>query len=203
MIVVDVETTGIDPQKHSIVSVGAIHFPNPENVFYGECRIWDGAEIWEGFEGGVSPLDYNGFTKEQITDPNKPSVEDLIKKFFDWVSDFPDKTIAGHNPLFDRGFLEASAGMAGLKWTFGYRMIDLHSLVYTHHLRRRIQIPLSKERTDINIDRALVYAGLPPEPRPHNALTGAKMEAEAFSRLIYGRSLLEEFKECPVPEYLK
>lgn len=45
-------------------------------------------------------------------------------------------------------------------------------------------------------------SGLPNEPIPHNALTGAKMEAEAFSRFIYGKSFFKEFENYPVPHYL-
>ena len=45
MIVVDVETTGVDARKNSIVSIGAVDFENQKNQFYGECKIWEGAEI--------------------------------------------------------------------------------------------------------------------------------------------------------------
>jgi hypothetical protein len=44
---------------------------------------------------------------------------------------------------------------------------------------------------------------LPPEPYPHNGLRGAKIEAEALSRLIYGKNLLEEYKEFKIPQYLE
>src|SRR4051812_32241086 len=66
MLVVDVEASGIDPQKHSIVSVGALDIANPTNRFYMECRVWEGAHIMP------DALAVNGFTKEQITDPTKP-----------------------------------------------------------------------------------------------------------------------------------
>ena len=61
MLVVDVEASGTDYSKHSIVSVGALDFANPKNRFYEECRIWDGAHIMDG------ALTVNGFTKAQIT----------------------------------------------------------------------------------------------------------------------------------------
>ncbi len=38
---------------------------------------------------------------------------------------------------------------------------------------------------------------------PHNALTDAKLTAECFSRIVYGKNLLEEFKKFPIPEYLR
>ena len=50
MIVIDIETTGLDPRKHSIVSIGAIDLSNPKRQFYVENQIWEGAEIYEGDE---------------------------------------------------------------------------------------------------------------------------------------------------------
>ena len=40
MIIVDVETTGIDPEKHSIVSIGAVDFSNPSNEFYMKIPLF-------------------------------------------------------------------------------------------------------------------------------------------------------------------
>jgi len=54
----------------------------------------------------------------------------------------------------------------------------------------------------LSLDEIAKYAGLKEEPRPHNALTGAKFEAEAFSRIVYGKPLLPEFKNYEVPKYL-
>ena len=59
MIIVDVESTGIEPEKHSILSIGALDFDNPENQFYGECRAWDWAHIMD------ESLVVNGFSREE------------------------------------------------------------------------------------------------------------------------------------------
>jgi len=42
MVVVDVETSGLDPQKYAMLSIGAVDFENPERQFYAECRAFDG-----------------------------------------------------------------------------------------------------------------------------------------------------------------
>lgn len=197
MIVVDVETTGLSSEKNSIVSIGAVDFVNPENQFYEECRVWDGAEI-DDFA-----LKVNGFTEEQVKDMDKKSLKDLISEFLVWTEKFTDKTIAGENPSFDTGFLEDSAKRYDLNWPFGYRIVDLHTLSYSHYLSRLLQPPTKKNKSDLSLNKTLVYVGLPEEPNPHNALTGAKMEAEAFSRIIYGKNLLKEFEKYEMPVYLK
>jgi hypothetical protein len=45
----------------------------------------------------------------------------------------------------------------------------------------------------------MVYCGIPEEPTPHNALTGAKAHAEVISRLLYGKKLLPEFEKFEIP----
>jgi len=49
------------------------------------------------------------------------------------------------------------------------------------------------------LDAVLNYCGIPREPEPHNALTGALSHAEVISRLLYGRKLLPEFNEYQIP----
>ncbi|PIN81677.1 hypothetical protein COV11_01380 [Candidatus Woesearchaeota archaeon CG10_big_fil_rev_8_21_14_0_10_30_7] len=197
MIIVDVETTGLNPEKNSIVSIGAVDFNKPLDQFYQECHVWDGAEIDD------YALKVNGFTREQVTDLSKKTLNEIITEFLAWTSNNSDMTLAGENPGFDRDFLENSAKRYGLKWPFGYRTVDLHALSYAHHLSNGTTLPLKKNRTDINLNTTLLYVGLPEEPNPHIAITGAKMEAEAFSRIIHGKNLLKEFKQYAIPEYLQ
>lgn len=196
MIVVDVETTGLNPDRNSIVSIGALDFSNPPNQFYGECRAFDGAEITE------EALMVNGFSREEVTDRNKQSLEDLMKKFAAWLGGVGDKTIAGENPFFDRDFLKASAKRCSINLGIGSRIVDLHSLSYSFHLKKGFAIPSKDGKSNLGLDKTLVFVGLPEEPKPHNALVGAKMEAEAFSRLINKRILLGDFRAYPLPSYL-
>lgn len=198
MIVVDVETTGVDFKKHSIVSIGAIDFSNPLNNFYQENKIWFGAEV------DTIALQINGFTEEQITDLNKKTLKENITDFIEWSKSIGDVTLAGENVArFDAMFLKDSADRYGIEFSFGIRSVDLHALSYANHLEKGIEIPLNKNRTNISSDTTFIYVGLPEEPKPHNALTGAKMEAEAFSRLIYGKILFKEFQKYPLPQYLR
>ena len=196
MIVLDVETTGLTPAKHSIASLGAIDFSNPEREFYEECQIWLGAEI------SPRALEINGFTEEQLHDPSKPALEQLIRRFLFWAKSCEDKTLAGENISFDTGFLEDSMRRYGIKYTFGHRGIDLHSISYERHKELGIPVPMRDDRSDLSLDETLEFVGLPAEPKPHNALTGAKMEAEAFHRLRHGRFLFKEYKRYLAPDYL-
>jgi DNA polymerase III epsilon subunit-like protein len=195
MLVVDVEASGTEYHKHSIVSVGALDLDNPEKMFYEECRIWDGAHIMDG------ALEVNGFTEAQITDQHKQSEADLIQHFLAWAHDARDRTLAGQNVSFDRDFLRAAAGRAHIDWNFAYRTIDTHSLAWMHMIKRGFVPPIDEihHRSALDLDAVLNYVGIPAEPKPHNALTGAQCHAEVISRLLYDKKLLPLFDEFDIP----
>lgn len=194
MLIVDVEASGIDPSKHSIVSVGALDLANPQNRFYEECRVWDGAHIMD------EALAVNGFTKEQITDSGKQAEADLIHAFLHWSESLDERTLAGQNVSFDRDFLRHAAERAGhTDWPFAFRTIDTHTLCYMHMVERGRKPPVMHRRSALDLDAVLNYVGIPAEPTPHNALTGALCHAEVVARLLYGRKLLPEFAAFQIP----
>ena len=194
MLVIDVEASGTEPHKHSIVSVGALDFANPKDRFYEECRVWDGAHIMD------EALSVNGFTREQVTDPKKQSEADLIHAFLQWAEELPERTLAAPNVSFDRDFLKAASERAGhTDWPFAYRTIDTHTLAYMHMVTHGLQPPIMHRRSALDLDAVLNYCGIPEEPSPHNALTGALSHAEVISRLLYDRKLLPEFTEFEIP----
>lgn len=195
MIVIDVESSGTEYGVHSIVSLGAIDFGNPERQLYEECRIWDGAHIMD------EALAVNGFTKEQITDPAKQTEGELVKKFMEWTRAVADRTFAGQNVSFDRDFVRAACHRAHLDYDLAYRTIDTHSLAWMHMVKRGFTPPIDPKhhRSSLNLDAVLNYCGIPSEPDPHNALTGAKSHAECVSRLLHDKKLLPEFADYEIP----
>ncbi len=195
MIVVDVEASGTEYHKHSIVSIGALDLDNPQNQFYTECRIWDGAHIME------EALGVNGFTRAEITDPGKKDEAELFREFVAWAEDIEDRTLAGQNVSFDRDFIKAAAERAGENYSFAYRTIDTHTLAYMHIIKRGKKPPFDKKtrHSALNLDAVLNYTGIPDEPEPHNALTGAFSHAEVISRILYDKPLLPEFEKYPIP----
>ncbi len=187
MIVVDLEASGTESRLHSIVSVGVLDFDNPERRLYLECRIWDGAHVMK------EALAVNGMTEEAIRDNARMSEAALYDQVVAFAMTARDHTLAGHNPSFDRDFLHAAALRAHKNWPFAHRTIDTHSLCYMHMTQRGFVPPIENGRTRLNLDAILNYVGIPQEPRPHNAMTGALSHAEVLSRLLYGKKLLPEF----------
>jgi DNA polymerase-3 subunit epsilon len=194
MIVLDVEGSGISAERDSILSIGALDLDNPTNQFYDECRVWDGAHIDD------EALAVNGFTREECLDPNKKSEAELVKAFIAWATDRPqERTLAAQNPSYDRDFVQAACKRAGVEFPFAHRTIDVHTLVWLHMHEHGKTPPVDNGRSAINLDFALEYCGIPEEPKPHNALTGALSHAEVISRIAYNKKLLPEFLPFEIP----
>jgi DNA polymerase III epsilon subunit-like protein len=200
VIVVDVETSGIDKDINGIISLGAVDFSNPANEFYMEARLDMDLRC------DAEALMINGFSLEQVRDPNwGVSSKEMMLAFRDWVFNTvkSDITLAGHNTGFDRDFIKAAFRRHELTTPFGYRVIDLHSTAYEWYVKKRYAIPLTDKRTsNIGSDQIHGIVGLPAERRPHHALVGARTKAEAFYRFWYRAQVYNEFKQYPLPEWL-
>jgi DNA polymerase III epsilon subunit-like protein len=196
MLVLDIEASGLDYNTNSIVSIGALDLDNPQNQFYAECKVWDGAEISQ------EALEVNGFTKDEVLDESKMSEAELMRNFIDWSKQIKiNRTLAGQNVSFDRDYLQAACSRAGMQYPFAHRTIDTHSLAWMHYVKRGLEPPIDNEhkRSNLNLDAVLNYCGIPDEPEPHNALTGALSHAEVISRLLYSKKLLPEFEQFDIP----
>lgn len=195
MIILDIEASGTEPYIHSIVSLGAIDFAKPERRLYLECQVWPGAHIME------EALEVNGFSEAQITDPNKMSEAELVIQFLEWSQECADRTLVGQNVSFDRNFVQAAAARAHLAYDLPYRTLDTHTMAYTHMLLRGLTPPVDAQhrRTALDLDAILNYCGIPSEPEPHNALTGALCHGEVTARLLFKKNLFVEFEDYPLP----
>lgn len=195
MLIVDIEASGTNPHKHSIVSLGAIDFSRPDRQFYAECQIFTGAHIMD------DALVVNGFTEAQITDTTKLTEAELVIQFMEWTQEMSDRTLTGQNVSFDRSMLQAAVERSGHQFDLPYRTLDTHTMCYMHMIKAGVTPPFDEQhrRTALNLNAVLQYCGVPSEPDPHNALTGAKCHAEVASRLLYSKKLLPEFSQFEIP----
>jgi len=194
MIVLDIEASGTNYEKHSILSLGALDFDNPDYRIYLECQAWEGAHV------DPDALAVNGFSEAEATDDTKETEAQLIAQFLTWADGVEDQTFAGQNVSFDRDFVRVACERAGYNYPFAHRTIDTHTLAYMHYVLNGTPVPIVKRHTALNLDAIMQYVGIPEEPEPHNALTGALAHAEVISRLLYGKQLLAEFTQYPISE---
>lgn len=180
-IVLDCETTGLDPRAHSLLSIGAVA-PATGEKFYGECRVWTGAAI------DVEALEVNGETLERAYDPEYWTEAELVREFVTWAQAQGVVLTGGKNPGFDQSFIKsawrrATGGSSAPedRWPLSHRTVCLHSLAWGWALQHRPDVFASNR---VKADDLYVMMGLSREPRPHHALTGATHELEAFRFLL-------------------
>ncbi len=211
MIIVDIETTGVNFWENGIVSIGALYFYNPEIQFYEECRIDEEDIITE------EALKINGFSREEITDKKKQSQKELVRNFLEWLEKQETKMLAGHNVgFFDLNFIKTKAKKYDINIKTGYKSLDLCSVAQARHFQINGKFLLDDHKENgMNLPKVLNFCGMRDERieikdgklinqgKSHNALEDCKLEAECFSRLLSGKELFEKYSKFPIPEYLK
>ena len=209
MIIVDIETSGLDFNKCGIWQIGALDLDNPNNTFLEEARIDDE----DSFQDGAGKV--SGKTEEEMRDSNKQSQKQLLEHFFSWFESVKNKNFICENPQFDWGFINIKAVKYGLKPPYHHRCFDLHSIASLKYFQINNQFLIKDNHSDMSLPNTLKFCGIEDprrkvegnevlkEGKAHNALEDCKLEAEAFSRLIYGKGLFPEYAEFSVPDYLK
>ncbi len=95
-VALDIETTGLDLRRDTIIEIGAVRF--------------DGREVtgtWQSLVNPQRPIpahitQLTGITNQMVADA--PPIKAVIQDFADFVGDLP---VVGHNIGFDLGFLKA------------------------------------------------------------------------------------------------
>lgn len=209
MIILDIETSGLYPEKCGIWQIGAIDSENPENYFIEECRIDEDDEI------GESALLVTGKTKEDLFDEGKQSQEELIERFFKWCDGVGLKNCLCQNPQFDVCFVSVKARKYGLKNPLHHRSFDLHSIAQLRYNQLKGNFLIKENNSEMNLSNILEFCGMRDERRKvdetgitsqgreHNAFEDCKITGECFSRIVFGKGLFEEFNKFEIPGYLK
>lgn len=214
-MVLDIETSGLDTGRNGIWQIGALEFENPSNQFLQESRIDDEDEIMP------EALGLTGKTEADLRSKDKQSQKQLIINYLEWCGGLSNNICVGHNIGFDLIFLQNKCLRYGLmdlfKGSAGIRSFDLHTVAQFRHREIDGDYSLREDgRSNMSLSEIVRFCGISTERKkligvlgvskegtPHNALEDAKLTAECFSRLMYEKNLLEEFKGFPAPDYLR
>ena len=163
LILVDIETTGLDRERSGILSIGAVDYNSDKEFYIG---TYPGSDVL------IEPaaLKLNGL---YLNDKATP-IKDAVQQFIDWSLSIYDKPILGGENVgqFDAIMLcKAFTGDMSLNWIFKHRVVDLHSIVY-FLTGKSLSLKLAAEE-----------CGMRPEPEIHHALNGAKKAKEVLRYL--------------------
>lgn len=93
-VVVDIETTGLDPHFDEIIELAAIKYENNQEVSWFQSLVKPENEIDEFI------TELTGITNEMLT--NSPSISSVLPEFRAFIG---SSTIIGHNVNFDINFI--------------------------------------------------------------------------------------------------
>ena len=211
-IVVDIETSGGSPLEHGIWQIGAVDL-NTMEEFLDESRIDDEDNVLE------ESLKITGKIEEELRDKNKQSQKELLEKFFKWLDERKMKNLLCHIPEFDGGFLKVKSLKYFNKdpfWPDYHRHFDIHTIAQIKFFELNNKF-LTKEdnNSDMGLRNVLKLCGIEDTRRQikneriliegtsHNALEDAKLTAECFFRLMFGKNLFPEYAKFEIPTELK
>jgi DNA polymerase-3 subunit alpha (Gram-positive type) len=169
-VIVDLETTGLNPADDKIIEIGAIKIradrePEVYNVF-----------VNPGIPIGRKIQEITGITDDMVRDA--AAIEEIIGDFAAFTEDLP---LLGHNLRFDYGFLKTAAAANRIK--FDKQGVD------TLTIARKYLPDLKSRRLDILCE----YFGIEDEQH-HRAWNDAKVTGELY------HILWEKFGQEPQAE---
>ena len=204
MIIVDIEASGGDFAKCGILQIGAIELENPKNVFLENARLNEEYEIVEATNlvNAKSVVEFTGMTEEEMRNKNKQSEKQLLENFFKFVKKCKIKNFICHCPQFDYGFIWTKANKYGLKVPFYHRAFDISTIALIKYFEIHGKFLIKEDYTDMGLKNILKFVGMKDNRGTHDALEDCELEAECFSRLVYGKNLFPKFAKYKIPEYL-
>ncbi len=102
-VVIDIETTGLDPARDSIIELGAVRFRGDKSVSEFSTLINPGFEIDEYIS------DLTGISNDMLS--SAPSLDQQLPAYLDYIG---SDIIVGHNVNFDINFLYDFSEFYGL-----------------------------------------------------------------------------------------
>ncbi len=160
MVIFDLETTGLNASKESIIEIGAV-------------KVKDG-EITDSFSAFVNPkkplsyeiIELTGIDDSMLID--EPEIDTVLRDFREFCKDLP---LVAHNADFDISCIRANAKRLNIQWEMSY--IDTVPL-------SRILLPgLFKTKLD-NVAKALNINLL----NHHRAIDDATCTGEIYNKFI-------------------
>ncbi|MBQ7066200.1 MAG: 3'-5' exonuclease [Lachnospiraceae bacterium] len=167
-IVVDLETTGLNPKKDKIIEIGALKIQNGKLVETFQMLVNPGRTLTEAVEN------ITHITDEELAQASY--IEHVLPEYMEFAEDYP---LLGHSILFDYSFLKRAAVNQG----YSYEREGVDTLAIA-----RAYLPELESR---RLTYLCSYFGI--EHQAHRALEDARATYALFN-LLKDRFYKEEDK---------
>jgi DNA polymerase III epsilon subunit family exonuclease len=169
LLVLDVETTGINPAVDSLIEIGACVLDRDDLREQG---------VFSTFVRPTSPISPEAYAvhgKSESDLAAAPSVSEALAAFVAFVP--KDALLCGHNVAFDAAFIKAACAQNRLTYPFDYHLLDVWSLAYFIIGAEGSQLPSH------SLDALCALYGINRGPK-HAALEDAQATAAVLRNLL-------------------
>jgi DNA polymerase III epsilon subunit family exonuclease len=169
LLVLDVETTGLDPSTDSIIQIASCVLSRKD---LREERSFC------TYVKPTVPISSDATAVHGLRDNDllgAPSLSEAMQSFIEYAP--KDSIICGHNVAFDVSFLRMSYQRAGLEYEFDYHTLDLWSIAFFILGVQRISLPT------YNLTALCSLYGINRGAR-HDALKDVRATAAVLRRLF-------------------
>lgn len=177
VLFLDTETGGIDPQKHSLLSVGMIVWEDGVLGARELININDGLNICTKEALSINKINIDEHIKNAVSP--KDAVNEIINFIEEHFGKGERVTLIGHNITFDIGFLKQLFKNNNCEYGkyFSHRSVDNHTIMFYLQICGIIKDKIISSRD------ALKYFNIKPVDR-HNDLGDAIDTATVFNKLV-------------------
>lgn len=163
IIIVDLETTGLSPEKHEIIEIGAVNVTTGETF---ECKV----HPLHISTADSKALEINGYKHEDWADAFLlPNALKLLNQFIGAGKPY----FMAYNASFDWSFLQSAYAHTGISDPFHYHHLDLMTLAW-------FMLP---KQTSLSLKNVCLTLEIDSENVIHRALAGALKAKTVFDKL--------------------
>lgn len=152
LVVLDVETSGLDPRKHSVLRISAKRLDTGETY-----DTWVKPE--SGTYGDKKSMEKTGLDIAKIKEEGEP-LKDALRGLQKFLGGCRAHILAGCNVAFDVDFIEHGCLKYGLRPPFGGKRVDLQSAAFVAHQCGTISLPMSDGKPDLSFSAIAGACGL-------------------------------------------
>lgn len=176
----DTETGGLDPNKHSILSLALVHWvdgrlENAQNWWIDEGDFIVTRSAMKINQIDLRQTDSFWLTPKEICNDVKLFIYDNTIK--ENNGSFIKPILGGHNTPFDIGFIKRLFRLGGLEYSFHYHYVD--TLPVARYLKDTGKIQVEKTHLTSLCD----YFGIKNQGE-HTALGDALATAEVYTKML-------------------
>lgn len=173
---IDVETTGLDDQKHEIIEIGLVVF-EAESPFKVIDTFNTKVKPEHPETGNPMAFAVNGYDEKEWAD-----APDLHKALGDIEEMCKGTILLAYNISFDWSFLQEAYKKTKQRIPFDYHRLDLFTVAWMniHH----------EEMPSWKLKSVCEKLGIAPEPEIHRAINGAMAGYDVYRSIMDKQTLL-------------